>query len=101
MRLYEIHDKEGRGFAFEIKDTFVSRQGVCWIASTIPGACVVRRPKWLFSWFREDVFCEFELDGVRFVAWEPYGDSDVYWIGPEPTCWVPRIDKVREVFSRA
>jgi hypothetical protein len=100
VRLYDLQDKEGRVFAFEVKNFFCSRPRVCRIASTIPGARIVRQPKFL-SGFREEVFCEFELDGITFVAWEPFGDNDVYWIGPEPTRWVPQIDRVREAFSRA
>jgi len=35
------------------------------------GATVIRKPKRLFSWFREGAFCEFE----------PYGDNSRYWVG--------------------
>jgi len=100
VRLYDLRDEKGRVFAFEIKDFLTGRNWACWIASTIPGARITREPKFL-SWFREDTFCEFEVDGVTFVGWEPFGDSDVYWIGPEPPRWVPQIEKVREAFSRA
>jgi|SRR5580704_4141079 hypothetical protein len=99
MRLSDLRDQEGRVFAFEVKNLFFGRSDVCQAASTIPGARILRTPK-IFSWFREDVFCEFEVDGVTFVAWEPFGDNDHFWIGPEPTRWVPQIDAVREAFKR-
>jgi len=100
MRLYDLHDREGRVFAFEVSNFWSTRSAVCRIASTSPGVRIVRRPKWL-SWFREEVFCEFELDGITFVAWEPFGDNTRFWIGPEPTRWGKQIDRVREAFRRA
>ena len=100
MRLFDLHDKEGRVFAFEVNNLFFGRSDVCRAASTIPGARIVRKPK-IFSWFREEVFCEFDVEGVTFVAWEPYGDNSRYWIGPEPPLWVPQISVVREAFERA
>ena len=63
----------------------------------IPGYHVLRRPK-LFSYFREDEFCEFEVEGMKFVVWEPYGDNSRYWIGPQPPRWVPQIAQVRQAF---
>ena len=100
MRVDDIRDKEGRVFAFEVSNFFRARRDICGVASTIPGVRIIREPKFL-SWFREEVFCEFELDGVRFEAWEPYGDNSRYWIGPEPTRWVPQMEAVREAFSKA
>ena len=62
-------------FAFEVKNLISSAPGhLCRIASTIPSARIVRQPKWL-SLFREEVFYEIELDGITFVAWEPFGDK--------------------------
>lgn len=73
---------------------------VCRVASSIPGAVIVRQPQFLSS-LREEVFCEFEVGGVRFVAWEPFGDNSRYWIGPEPARWVSQIVIVREAFLKA
>ncbi len=68
----------------------------------------MRKPKFFFSWFREDIFCVFEVNGALFEAEEPYGDSDLYWIGPEGVGvegkeleWLPEIDTVVEAFERA
>jgi hypothetical protein len=62
-------------FAFEVKNLISSALGPpCRIASAILSARTVRQPKWL-SLFREEVFCQFELDGITFVAWEPFGDK--------------------------
>jgi hypothetical protein len=50
------------------------------------------------SWFREEQFCEFEVEGQRFVIEEPYGDNSRYWIGPEPPAWCEQIGVVRDAF---
>jgi hypothetical protein len=53
---------------FEVKNLISSAPGpLCRIASAIPSARIVRQPKWRSS-FHEEVFCQFELDGITFVA---------------------------------
>jgi len=99
MRVYDIHDKEGRVFAFEINNFLNWRMGAIRVISKIPGAQITWRPS--FSWFSPDVFCKFEIDGTRFQTWEPYGDSDRYWIGPDPPQWAPQIEQVRAAFMSA
>lgn len=98
MQVYNLKEPDGRVSAFEVDNT--GRRKLCRIAHRIPGVRIVRRPV-LFSWFREAEFCEFELDGVRFVAWEPYGDNSRYWVGPTPRRWVPQIEAVRNAFLQA
>ena len=100
MKVYDLHDSEGRVYAFEIENLVIGRRSVCRVVSGIPGASVVRQPVRFLSWFREDTFCEFELDGVRFEVWEPFGDNSRYWIGPEPPQWVPQLEIVRQAFLR-
>ena len=98
MKTYELLDEDGHFFAFEVGNSGLGRKGVCQVVETIPGAKVVRRPKFL-SWFREEEFCEFVVDGKTFVAWEPYGDSSRYWIGPESIEPLPQTQSVREAFD--
>ena len=98
MKTYELLDEEGRFFAFEVGNSGLGRKGVCRVVETIPGAKIVRRPKFL-SWFREEEFCEFDVDGKTFIAWEPYGDSSRYWIGPEPIEPLPQTQRVRAAFE--
>ena len=99
MKVYELHNSAGRTFAFEVENTFLGRRGVVRVVRSIPGAVVTRTPKFL-SWFREEQFCEFIVDGREFVAWEPYGDNSRYWIGPkeEPPEWCEQTAKVMEAF---
>jgi hypothetical protein len=98
MKVFDIRDPQNRIFAFEIDNLGVGRHGVCKVVETIPGATLVRRPKFL-SWFREATFCEFVVDGESFVAEEPWGDNSRYWIGPNPPRWVPQAEKVRDAFA--
>src|SRR5437879_1818550 len=98
MIVHDLTDKEGRVFAFEIENFRFSRKSVCKLVQSIPGARVLRSPKKFLSWFREEVFCEFEVHGKKFGAWEPFGDNSRYWIGPEPPKWCVEVGLVREVF---
>lgn len=100
MRTFPLFDKNGRLFAFEIGNLLIGRRGVCKVVERIKGPTLTRRPK-LFSWPREDVFCEFAVDGESFVAVEPFGDNSRYWIGPNPARWVPQTEKVHEAFKRS
>ncbi len=98
MKTYELLDEGGRLYAFEVNNTGLGRRGVCRVVETIPQAEIKRRPKFL-SWFREEVFCEFEVEGETFVAWEPFGDNSRYWIGPEPTRFLPQTQIIKSAFD--
>ena len=100
MNVYELRDPEGRIFAFEGDNTLLGRRGLVRVVRSIPGAVVTRTPK-LLSWFREEEFCEFSVDGQPFVAREPYGDNSRYWVGPkaEVPAWCEEIIKVIEAFK--
>lgn len=107
MKTYDLKNADGQIFAFEVDNCHLRRNGLCRLVARIPGCIVVRKPK-LFRWpfNNEDEFCEFELDGVRFVALEPWGDSSRYWVGPKSEGtghlkWSPQVDRVREAFVRA
>ena len=97
MTVFDIKDAEGRVFAFEITNSFRRRRGLCNLVARIPGCRLVKRPC-LLSWFREAEFCEFDIDGIRFVVEEPFGDNSRWWIGPRPPRWVPQIATVRQAF---
>jgi hypothetical protein len=100
MRVYDLVDQQGRVFAFEVENTGLGRRGACAIVNEIPGSTMVRRPR-AWSWLREEEFCEFEVNGRRFVIEEPYGDNSRYWIGPEPPAWCEEVDVVRRAFADA
>ena len=91
MRIDDLRDRDGCLFAFEVS-SWIGRYGTLQVARTIPGVRITRE-RW-----GDDTFLEFDVEGVSFVAWEAYGDSSGYWIGPEPARPVPQIEIVREAF---
>ena len=98
MRTYPINDDHGRLRAFEIDNLLIGRRSVVSVMRSLPGARVVREPLFLSGW-REDTFAEVDIDGVTFIAFEPFGDSNRYWIGP-PDGFSEKTDLVREAFER-
>src|SRR5712691_7070400 len=100
MKIHDLSSEEGRVFAFEVGNLFLGRRLFCRLVSGIPGARLLRTPR-IFTRGGEDEFCEFEIEGVTFVGWEPWGDNSRYWVGPKPPRWVPQLTTVREAFSRA
>jgi hypothetical protein len=100
MRVHDLIDETGRVFAFEVSNTIIGRRGACAIVNQIRGSKILRGPRF-FSWFREDQFCAFEVNGQRFVIEEPFGDNSRYWIGPEPPLWCEQVDAVRQAFLEA
>ena len=98
LKLYDLKDSSGRVFAFEVGNALLGRQGLCRVVNSIPGVRIVRRPR-RWTLFDDDRFCEFTLREARFVAWEPWGDSSRYWVGP--VRWVPELEPIRNVFRDA
>lgn len=94
MQIYDLLDREGRVFAFEIDNLLVRRRAVAEIVRSIPGAQVQRYRAW------SDVFCEFVIDGTKFQAWEPFGDNSRYWIGPEQPHFSEQTAIVRAAFAQ-
>jgi hypothetical protein len=107
MKIYDITDADGRPVAFEISNLCISRRGVARVVrQRLPQATVVREPApaltaeaWRW-WAADEHFCEFQVGATRFVAWEPWGDSSRYWIGPEPAGLSSELPLVREAFAR-
>jgi hypothetical protein len=100
MTTYDLKDQHGRVFAFEIDNGLLDRRGFVRIVQSLPGVRLTREPTpWRLS--IDEQFCEFDFRGVHFTVWEPFGDSDRYWIGPEPPAWAPEVVEVRDLFGRA
>ncbi len=99
MKTYPIYDSQKQLLAFEIENDSIGRHAICRVVRTISGATLIRKPK-VLSWFREEVFCEFTVDGGAYIAEEPYGDSNRYWIGPISAGWLAQTEKVHDAFVR-
>ena len=95
MKVHDIQDRHGRVYAFEVDNTMLGRKKALEVVSSIPGVLVLRAPK-LFDSTEE--FAEFELAGVLFKVWEPFGDNSRYWVGPEPPVWCEQVSIVRDAF---
>lgn len=105
MKVYDITVADGRIAAFEVDNVRLGRRGLCRVVRRIPGATITRAPRFL-SWFREEIFCEFTVNGQRFEADELYADNSRYWIGPagvgiggKALHWSPEIECVRAAFE--
>ena len=96
MKVYNLLDSQGRVFAFEVNTFLLSRRRLSSIVRKIPQVRIIRTPDLLPG---EDEFCEFEIDGQGFVAWEPWGDSSRFWIGPKSKGWCPQVETVRSFFA--
>src|ERR1051325_2932956 len=92
MRVFDILDSDGRIFAFEVNNNFLSRRRIVRIIEKIPNAEVIRTQK------RRDEFCEFTVEGENFVIWEPWNDSSRFWIGPKSKRYTPQFESIRRVF---
>jgi len=68
VRIDDLRDGAGCLFAFEVS-SWLGRYGTLQVARTIPGVRIVREPRAWFSWWGDDTFLEFEVEGVTFVAW--------------------------------
>jgi hypothetical protein len=98
MKVYDVHDEQGRIQSFEIENSPISRGAVIKILKTIPGLIVKRSPAWFR--FGEEDFCEFELGGTIFQASEPWGDSSRFWLGPSSGSYSEKILVVKDAFVR-
>jgi hypothetical protein len=96
MKVHDLKDKQGRVFAFEVSNALLTRKSVCKLVRSIPGARLLSGRAEL----RDDEFCTFEIEGQKFKAWEPWGDSSRYWIGAEPESPCPQLSVIRDAFAR-
>jgi len=94
MRVYDDRDQAGLAAAFEVDNTCISRNGVAHLVAGVPGVQIQRRP----TLFCGEDFLEFTLDGVRFVACEPFNDNSRYLIGSRPPEASPQLSAIRAAF---
>jgi hypothetical protein len=95
MLLSVSYDSSNQPTFFEVSNAVFGRRDVCRVFNKIPGAKCIRRN------LRQDVFCEYELNGIRFVAEEPWGDNSVYGIYPVSPGFTPEFEIIRQAFADA
>jgi len=98
MKTRDLRQESGQLSGFSVSSLLLSRYGVPRIVASIPGARIVRKQKHLAR--ARDDFCEFVVDGKTFLAIEPFGDNDCYWVVAEPPEDSPQLSKVRAAFKR-
>ncbi len=98
MKTYDLPDRRGQVSAFEVSSA-ITRGGALGVVRRIPGVRLIPGPDGS-AYHPGDVFGAFELGGVRFHLWEPFGDNSRFWIGPDPVRPVPELASVRDAFAR-
>jgi len=99
MRTRDLRDDGGTLTGVEISNLIITRRAVERVLSRIPGAVITKsyRP---WRWSAEDDFVHFTLNGRTFIAWEPWGDSDAYWIYSQDAKGGPEVDAVKSAFEQ-
>ena len=98
MKTRDLRQESGQLTGFIVSNLLLSRYRVPRIVASIPGARVVRKQR-RFARARDD-FCEFVVGGKTFLAIEPFGDNDCYWVVAEPPEDSPQLAEVRAAFER-
>ena len=99
MRVRELRLSDGKRTGIEIPNIGITRHGVLRAIKRIPGVTVSFPRPWRLE-PRRDAFVHFHLNGHRFLAIEPYGDSDVFWIVAEDETDLPEVELVKGAFSK-
>ncbi len=81
MKIYSEYSDDGCLHSFEVSGFFMTRKKVVNRFGAIAGVKILRKPLKYFSWFREEVFCEFQFKGKKFQIEELFGDNSRYWVG--------------------
>jgi hypothetical protein len=84
MKVYAYSNERGEPISFEVGNSFLGRKGFVRVIRKIPGAVIVREPERSGLQPREEEFCEFEINGQRIVAEEPFGDNSRYLVAAAP-----------------
>lgn len=85
MIIRQVKDWEGHPYAFEIKNSAITLCIIQKILSSVGGVSNIKKNKFFGLFSYSSIRVRFLYRGVSFVVVEPYGDSDVFWIGPENT----------------
>lgn len=99
MNTYEITNKDGTAFAFEIDNVYITPRKIGKLLTSTDGVTKGKVRK-LFDFGNENRL-EFEYLGGNFVVWEPFGDNSRYWIGPKDAEErLPQIAAIERIFEK-
>jgi hypothetical protein len=100
MKTHEMQNDAGVSTGFRVGSSMISRSGIVKTIQSIPGVEILWRNRPLHRFSERDDFCGFVVDGVRFLAIEPHGYSDEYWIvQEEPQNDCPPLGKIQAAFA--
>ena len=99
VKTKELRNDEGVVTGFSVSNLFLSRHGVPRIVASLPGVSIVRKQR-RFRFSGPDDFCEFVVDGQTFLAIEPFGDNNEFWVVSEPPVECSQTGKVRDAFRK-
>lgn len=100
MKTHEMRNDAGISTGFRVGKSLISRSGIVKTIQSVAGVDILWRNRPLRRFSERDDFCGFVVDGIRFLAIEPHGYSDEYWIvqeEPQEDC--PPLGKIKAAFS--
>ena len=100
MRTHAIRTQNDELLAFEVSST-LGVSGAARILQRTDGVEILERTRLFRGLRHEEIRIRFVYRGERFTVEEPYGDSAVFWIGPESRQPSPRLAALLEAFARA
>jgi hypothetical protein len=99
MRTRELRNNAGQLTGFEISNAVITRNGVQRVVKRIPGVSITKEThSWRIT--ADDDFLHFVLNERRFIAEEPFGDSDCYCIMAGAAPDAPEIQIVIREFEK-
>lgn len=98
MRIYDLKDDQGDVFAFQVGIPILRPWIIIRAIKSIPSVEIVKTH---ISFSFEEVCWVFNVNGVQFEVFEPFGDNSMYWVGPSHGLISPdNIKLVREAFRK-
>lgn len=104
MRVWLNKNDNGDVCTFEVPNWKLGRVRATKIVASIPGSSILRKPLRFLSFFREEEFCEFTLNGIHFGIEEPFGDNSrfhIYRKGVVAQAHCPEINILISAFKSA
>ncbi len=96
MDTYQVNVEGNQIFAFEVKNKYITIKKVISILSMCNGVSDIN--KLSKNEGGNEILVRFKYQNTLCVVWEPFGDSDRYWIGFENDNEKIDLKKVEHIF---
>ncbi len=97
MIVTSLEDDEGRMYAFEIDNAYISLRTVIRLLRLCDGVEITATRR---TFSRDEIHVKFKYEGVDMIVWEPYGDNSKYWVGPEHADECVSVSNLFSVFEQ-